>query len=353
MRKLFLLCLFFLLIFPIYAQEGGAWEVYLERDIDAAGTDRLLFINLLNGELTSAQVNGENFTPLSDYLLYFDTVNRAVMTVRPDGTVSPHPFITLGDARRVDWILSSDYRLIAWTLTYGEANSLSTVTSLAAPNGANQRLVLTDGPRSDGARVLPVAFSLDNTSLVLDSQPDSIGELVPYRQYAALSRFSLTDGSITTMQGEPGCFCAAALRAGQFVRLTLSNSRGGFDVQVYSSRSIEARTIASLGLSNYTQGGEILIAPDGNLAVYALSQVEFGVADPEVQSLLILIDLANYSQVQLSEPISSYIKPLSWTDDNSAILLSIPQRNGTWKINLADRELVQVAEATYLGLLEQ
>jgi hypothetical protein len=351
MRKFFLIC-FFLLIIPSKAQEAGAWEVYIERDIDAVGTDRLLFVNLLSGELSSAQVNGENFTPLSDYLLYFDTVNRAVMTVRPDGTVSPHSFILLGDARRVDWVLSSDRRLIAWTLTYGDANSLSTVTSIAAPNGADQRLVLSDGPRSDGARVLPVAFSLDNSSLILDSQPDTIGELVPYRQYAALSRFSLVDGSITAMQGEPSCFCAAALRAGEFVRLRLSNERGGFDVQVYSNRNPEARTIESLGLAEYTQGGEILIAPDGNLAVYVLSQVEFGVADPSVQSLLILIDLVNYTQVSLSEAINSYIKPLSWTDDNSAILVSIPQRNGTWKISLSDGELVQVAEATYLGVLE-
>ena len=48
MRNVFLFCLF-LLVFPIYAQSGGAWELYLERDIDANGTDRLLFINLLNG----------------------------------------------------------------------------------------------------------------------------------------------------------------------------------------------------------------------------------------------------------------------------------------------------------------
>jgi hypothetical protein len=351
MRKLVFLFLC-LLIFPSSAQESGAWEAYLERDIDALGTDRLLFINVLTGELTSAQVNGENFTPINDYLLYFDTVNRAVMTVRPDGTVSPHPFIILGDARRVDWVLSADRRLIAWTLTYGEPNSLSTVTSVAAPNGTEQRLVLTDGPRGDGARVFPVAFSLDNNSLILDSQPDSIGDLVPYRQYAALSRFSLVDGSITAMQGEPSCFCAAAVRAGQFLRLTLGAGRGGFDVQVYNNRNSEGRTIESLGLSDYTQGGEILIAPDGSLAVYVLSQVEFGVANPEVQSLLILVDLTNYSQRQLSEPISSYLKPFAWTDDDSAVLVSIPQRNGTWKISLDTGELVQVAEASYIGLLE-
>lgn len=351
MRKVFLFCLF-LLVLPTYAQSSGAWELYLERDIDANGTDRLTFINLLNGEMTTAEVNGENFTPLSDYVLYLDPVNRAVMTARPDGTTITHPFILMGDARRVDWVLSSDRRLIAWTLTYGESNSLSTVTSIASPNGANQQLVLSDGPRSDGARVMPVAFALDNSALVIDSQPDLIGELVPYRQYAALSRLSFVDGTISAMQGEPGCFCAAALRAGQFLRLTISSQRSGFDVQVYSNRSTEARTIESLGLSDYTQGGEILIAPDGNLAVYVLSEVQLGQPDTEVQSVIVLVDLVNYTQRQLSVPISSYLKPFAWTDDDSAVLVSIPQRNGTWKISLETGELVQIAEATYLGLLE-
>jgi hypothetical protein len=346
-----LLCLAFA-ISPSKAQETShtAWEVYVERDIDANGTDRISFLDLLIGDITSAEVVGERFTLLDDYLLYFDLSNRAVMTIRPDGTVSPHPFIRLQDARRADWLISSDNRLIAWTLTYGEANSLSTVTSIANPSGTNQRVVLSDGPRNDGVRVFPVAFSVDNSALILDSQPDGIGDLIPYRQYASLFRLSLIDGEITSLPDEASCFCAAALRAGQFLRLSATTR--GFAVRVYDLENGESQTITTLGLVNYTLGGDILISPDGNMAVYALSQVEIGTTPLIVRTVLILINLQSMTQIQLSEPISSYIHPVKWTEDRSAILLTIPERNGTWKINLDTGELVRVAEATFIGVLE-
>ena len=41
----------------------GSWEIYVERDVDANGTDRLLFLNLLTGDITTAEVVGERFTP--------------------------------------------------------------------------------------------------------------------------------------------------------------------------------------------------------------------------------------------------------------------------------------------------
>lgn len=346
-----LLCVSFV-ISPSTAQETlhTPWEIYVERNIDENGTDRLSFLDLLTGDIKTAEVVGERFTPLDDYLLYYDRANRAVMTVRPDGTVSPHPFIQLQDARRVDWIISSDNRLIAWTLTYGESSSLSTVTHIARPSGINQRVVLSDGPRSDGARVLPVAFSVDNNTLILDSQPDGIGELAPYRQYASLFQLSLIDGEITALPGEPDCFCAAALDAGQFIRLSATTR--GFDVRVYNLENGESQTITTLGLVNYTLGGDILIAPDGKMAIYALSQAEIGTNPLNVRTVLILINLETMTQIQLSEPITSYIHPMKWTEDHSAILLTIPERNGTWKIDLNTGELVRVAEATYIGTLE-
>jgi hypothetical protein len=347
-----LLCLLFSIFNTVKAQEIShtSWEIYVERDIDANGTDRLLFLNLLTGDITTAEVIGERFTPLNDYILYYDLVNRAVMTAYPDGTLSQHPFIQAQNARRVDWVISSDNRLIAWTLTYGEANTLSTITSIATPTGTNQRVVLNDGPRSDGARVLPVAFSVDNSALILDSQPDAIGDLAPYRQYASLFRLSLSDSEISLLPDEPHCFCAAALRAGEFVRLFATPF--GFDVHVYDLESGLSQTIASPNLIDYTLGGNILISPDGDRVVYALSQVDIRTTPITIKTVLMLVDLERMSQAQLSEPIRSYVYPIKWTEDNTAILFIIPDHNGTWKIDLNSGELLRVAEASYVGVLE-
>lgn len=352
-RSFFLIALF-LIPLATSAQDDNrtTWEIYLERDIDASGTDRLQFINLLSGEVSILEVNGERYTPLGDYLLYFDALSRTMMTARPDGTTTLHPFIQLGAARRVDWIVSSDERLIAWTLTYDNADGLTTVTTVAHPNGTNQNLVLSDGPRNDGVRVFPVAFTVENSGLILDSQPDGIGDIAPYRQYANLFQLSLIDGLISPLSNEPGCFCAASLRAGTLMRLAITSDFSGFDVAVSDFPDGDIQLISSPGLVNYTQGGNILISPDGTHAVYALSQVEINSIEPLVRSVIMMVNLETMTQTQLSQPITNYLQPLFWTENNTAVLMSIPGRNGTWKIDLSTGELLRIAANTYIGLIE-
>lgn len=332
--------------------ENSTWEVYIEYNIDDLGTDRVQFINLITGDVTLTDIDGENYTPLDNYLLYYDRINGMVMTARPDGTLTPHPFIQLGAARRVDWIVSSDQRLLAWTLTYDSDEGLTTVTSTATPAGTNQNLVLTDGPRNDDVRVLPVAFTVENSSLLMDSQPDGIGELAPYQQYANLFQLSLIDGTITPAQDAPTCFCAASLRAGELVRLAITSDFSGFDVSVYDLATQQSQLIPSIGLVNYTQGGNILISPDGANAVYALSQIEIEATEPTVRTVIMLVDLQTSTQRQLSDPLDTYLRPIRWTEDNTAVLFGMPDRNGTWKIDIVTGELVRVANATYIGILQ-
>jgi len=351
---LLILCL--ILLFPVFVQaqdsERATWEIYVEYDVDDTGLDRVQFLNLLTGETVALDINGENYTAPGNYLLYFDRINRQVMTATPDGTTIIHPFIQMGAARRIDWVVSSDERLIAWTLTYDNDGVLTTVTSVATPQGTNQDLILSDGPRNDGVRVLPVAFTVDNSSIIMDSQPDGIGDLAPYRQYANLFQLSLLDGTITPLAGEPGCFCAASLRADKLVRLAITADFSGYDVAVYNMLTGESQTIASPGLVNYTQGGNILISPDGTRAVYALSQVEISATEPDVRTVIMLVDLENLTQTQLSQPITSYLRAMRWTEDNTAVLFTIPGRNGTWKMLLETGELERISTANYIGVIE-
>lgn len=351
---IFLCLLLCLIAFPVSAQDDSpaSWEIYIERDIDDTGLDRVQFINILNGEIETVEVNGDRYTPLGNYLLYFDVTNRMVMTAHPDGNTAPHGFIQLGAARRVDWIVSSDERLIAWTLTYDNAGGITTVTTVANPNGTNQNLVLSDGPRNDGVRVFPVAFTVENSGIILDSQPDGIGDIAPYRQYASLFQLSLLDGAITPLAGTPGCFCAASLRAGKMIRLAITANFSGFDLEVYDFLSGETAVIESTGLVNYTQGGNILISPDGTRAVYALSQVNLDSNDAPVRTVLMLVNLETLTQEQIIDPVTGYLNPIGWTENNSTILVSIPDRNGTWKVDDDTGDLLRVANSTYAGLIE-
>ena len=64
-----------------------------------------------------------------------------------------------------------------------------------------------------------------------------------------------------------------------------------------------------------------------------------------------LVDLQLMTQAPLTDPITTFVEPLAWTEDNTAIIFTSRQRDGTWKINLSDGKLDKVANATYLGKL--
>ena len=357
LRHKLLLVLPFIFIFSLaHAQSlSRTWEVYMVRGVTASGLDRLTFIDVLNGEMLTTEVAGERYSIIGDDVLYFDYVNQRVMMVGVDSIPRPHPWLQLDNtARRIDWVLSNDGRFVAWTQTYGVSNSLSTVTSLATLDGTDRREILLDGPR-DGIRVMPVAFSFDDTELVMDAQPDGIGQFAAYTQFAGLFTVRTDDGAIQTLPGEPACFCAAGFSGDLFVRLSLTNDLRGFDLIVRNLRANILSTIAAqTPLTNVTQAGDVLISPDGALAVYALSNISaFGTPSQTVQTVFMLADLRAMTQRPLTNPITTYVHPLRWTEDNTAIIFTSPQVNGTWKIKLSDGELQKVADETLIGTLTQ
>lgn len=329
--------------------EVRPWQVFLQRDIDSLGADRLIFINPFTDEETSVEVNGERYTPAGDGVIFFDPGANRVMVAMPNADVREHPFIQPGnDTRRVDWLVSPDHSTLAWTLTGGDTG-LTTITTVANLNGTNPRQVLMDGPR-DGIRALPVAFNADKTVLYMDFQPDGIADFTPYPQFAGLFALDLASGSWERLPGEPGCFCGAGFGAGLLLRLAVSPDLSGFDLRVVNLEGDVEQTLPGLRLRNYTQAGDVVISPDGTRAVYALAQVrDFGRPGQSIQTVFVLVDLQTQTQTALTEPITTFVEPLAWTEDRSAVLLTSRQRDGTWKISLGDGRLVKVAEATYLG----
>jgi hypothetical protein len=326
--------------------------VFLQRNVDGAGTDRLTFIDVVTGEAVPVEVIGERYTLLPDEVMYFDPTRNLVMTARTDGRSIPHAFIQLGSgARRVDWLVSADGVEIAWTLTQGAPESLTTITTVANLDGTNPRQVLTDGPRN-GIRAMPVAFNKDHSVLYMDFQPDGFSEFTPYPQYAGLFALDLTSLEWQYLPDEPGCFCGAGLGNGLFLRLKVSTDLTGFDLNIYNLAAEVKQTVPAQPFRNFTQAGDIVVSPDGRLAVYALSAIQdFGRPNQSVATVFMLVDLETLTQQPLTDSITTFVEPLAWTEDNTAIIFTSRQRDGTWKINLSDRRLDRVADATYLGVV--
>ncbi len=313
-------------------------------------SNRLTFVDLLTGDMTDIAVNGDHFTVVRSSVIYYDRAHRRVVVATPDGRLLPHAFIQPAEGvNRIDWHVAPDEQTIAWTATSGEPSALTTQTWVAGIDGEDARMVFSDGPR-DGIRAYPVAFNSDKSLLYMDYQPDTIGDLTPFRQYAGLFALDLLSGETHALPGEPGCFCGAGIGANTLLRMTAAPGGGGFNLRIRGLNNGTETTLPPI--NNDTQGGDVLIAPDGSRAVYALAQINgFGTAAQSVQTVIVLVDLLNLTQYALTAPSDRLLRPVAWTEDDSAVLLTDPAAMTTWKVTVRDGALEAVANGLYLGTL--
>lgn len=341
---------------------SSAYTVFTRRVEGDPASRELIFVDAVTSEQTVLTLRGERFTISGQQVLFYDPSRARVMVATPDGETTEHPFMQMVvppegvSARRIDWVATRDGKLLAWTQTNADASGqLSTVTQFAHADGEDQRIILSDGPRQDGLRAMPVAFNNSHMRLYMDYQPDGVTGLTAYPQYAGLFTLELNEAQPTPqfLPGEPGNFTGAGFGSGYFLRLSLTPDLAAFDVRVYGLDAGLDWTISALRLRGFTQAGDILVSPDGQYAVYALSQItRFGTPEQAIQTVFMLVDLTDMSQVELTDPITEFVRPAAWTEDDTAVIFTSPQRDGTWKISLNDQNLVKVAEATYLGVLD-
>ena len=362
MRSLSLVALLIFLTAPALGQDGlGAglqrqsWDIFTRRNVaDPLQTD-VLFIDLLTGQQTAVVASGERFTLTDSGVIFFDTVEKRVKLVRSDGIIRDHPFIKItADGHRVDWAVSRDGAHIVWTISREvETDKLITATWLADVAGAEIRELLVYGPRA-GIQLLPIDFGANRGEIFMEVHADGSENLSPYtRRTGLFSLLALEDELVTrALPGDLACFCAVGFGANLMLRLAPNPEMSGLDVEIYRLDGGEPKVIPALSRGNYSDAGNILLSADGKHAVYALSQIrESGEASDDIRSVLVHVDIENLRQRIAGGPIADLLRPLSFTDENRAVLITTQRGDATWKIDLAGGSVVEVAEAVYLGQL--
>jgi hypothetical protein len=109
--------------------------------------------------------------------------------------------------------------------------------------------------------------------------------------------------------------------------------------------------IAPPGIA-HLQAGNLLFSRDGTLAVYTSAR---GVAPakgvPPEQYMLVLVDMTRRQQRVLTDALKSNLRPVAFEADNSTILLTNLDKDGTYKFSLKDGTLLQDSAYTFLGTI--
>ncbi len=363
-RSLWLLVLLVGLIGEPVAQAQRGYqspvEVYVMRAPPHAdgGLSRLFFIDPVTSEAITADVRGDRFTIVGDYVLYQDPVTQAMFRAWPDGRAEPHPFIQPApETQRIDWVVSPNRQWIAWMLTNRVAGGqIQTITTLAHADGTAPRVILTDGPDAF-LRAVPIALT-DAGLFFFDRQPQGVGGYFFYPQYASIYRLN-TDAEAPTpelLPFEPNCFCGAGISAdGQFfARLERVSDRGGYGLRLWDLAAGVDSFAPSLAVA-YEMAGAVLVAPGGRQAVYSLANnlaIDSAGSGRERFMLAVMDAESGTQRPVLYNHFLVPLLPLAWTEDGSGVLLYNPRQDGTWKLILETGEVRQVAGATLVGVIE-
>ncbi len=340
-----------------FGVQGHSWDVYLQTDPTSPDVTVITFVDLLTGDATAVSTSGERYTLLDDAVLYFDVADEQVKLVRPDGDIREHPFISKSSADyRIDWTVSADGQQIAWAVSQqSDDRQLTTAIMLADHSGSQIRRLLSYGPR-EGIRLLPVAFGADGASLYIDVHADGAEYASPYPRRSNIFLLDFSGEGVATrlLPGEAACFCAVGFGKGVMLRLAPSGEPDSTQVEIYDIDTGAARVIAPVSRGDYDESGNVLVSPDDAIAVYALTRASgLRASDEELRTVLVLADIVNARQRVIGSALNALARPIMYTEDNSAVLFALEGSAGTWKLQLNDGQVIKVAEATYLGLLNE
>lgn len=333
---------------------GHNWAVFLRHNSAAPAETAVIFVDLLTGETTNALTRGERHTLIDDGVLYFDGNDLQVKLVKPDGLIREHPFLVMksGDFR-IDWAVANDGRQIAWAISRQGSDGLATSLMVADAGGSDIRQLLSYGPRP-GIRLVPVAFDRVADALYVAVHVEGTEEATAYARHSGLFRLDYSAENVATsaLTNDQPCFCAVGFGDDVWLRLVSEDRTSGIELEIHELSTGTMRVVPPISMGSYEEAGNLLVSSDGAVAVYALSQVSgLNSLREDIRSVAVLVDLENARQMVVNYPMSNLVRPIAFTEDNSAVLLRQEGRDGTWKMQLDDGETVMVANDTFLGII--
>ncbi len=334
---------------------SASWDVFLRLGPDNAKETRIVFVDLLTGEATETVASGEGHTLIDAAVLYFDTAERKVRLVKPDGVIRDHPFIAVNASdSRIDWVVDDYGGKVAWSISRtNDTGALTTNLMVADAAGAEIRELLVYGPRP-GIRLIPLAFDSSGSALYVEVHADGTEDVNAYTRRSGLFALDFGGQNVATrpLSGERACFCAVGFGGARWLQLVAREGTGGGELEIHDISNGTTRRIPPVSLGEYKEAGNILTSPDGKLAVYALSRVTgFAGGQQEINTVMVLADLESARQMVVNYPMTALAQPLRWTEDNSAVLFTQVGSGATWKMQISDGSTVKVADGVYLGTI--
>jgi hypothetical protein len=339
---------------PARAQDTVIRQIDVFVDQPAgSSTSTIYFLDALSGLSTVVNVeNGQHFTLVGDYVLYEKTHTGAIMTANRDGILSPHPFIqhTI-DTEAIWWVTSPDRAAIAWVRV--SAAGLSEAY-IAWADGRDLRQLPIATPRPP-LTLYPIALNTSRTQFFYDSAHPATD--TPYPAFEHIMMYDISNELFDTPPGEPNCLCGAAISSDGRILARLETTqiapeeRGPFALRIWDLPTNASFFIPPPDV-DYRFAGDLVLNDFGTFAVYSAAAGVGAEANiVEEAYVLMMVDVVAQQQRVLAGPGPVRYRPVSFIDEDSALLLTSAAESATYKLDLASGDLLQVSDRIYLGTI--
>jgi hypothetical protein len=321
--------------------EGGAYDVFFNSQI-AGSKAGVFFVDVRTGVSSTAITATDELLLVGNVVLFRDPTTGSVMAASTTGAVTPYPGVTTGDY--FSWVASANHHWVTWAVGRRQGNSLVTELYLADAGGTQKSVPLrTSSTKNIGIR--PLAVSDDGAVIYYtrEEQQDAVSHL----RGGASEVYQLTvaTGEPTLLSNEPCKDCVTAISTDGRRALRLGSAARGIAGTLYD---LSPRLIAlTLNLEGVDQ--KVLsayMAPGNNQAFYSVLQGSGANVGPYS---IIALDLVSKTQRMILANSAVGLRPIQLEQD--ALLLTTPDKDGTYKLSVSTGTLTQVSAYTYLGTL--
>ena len=347
------------MLFPetlAHTQSPGSFDVFYSANV-VKGKTGLFFVDARTGLSNSVAINGEQYTALTNGVLFRESDSHLIKIAYPDGRIELYtPMQPSGPNLRLEWAVSQNRKWIVWTTSRTEGQSLIGDTYLLPVGGQDKRQVLHSSS-TNGVVTIPLAVTNDGSAIFYTRQGDP--DPNAYQLFPAVAdayKLDVESGQSAQMPGEPKCACAAAFSADgkQFLRLETPDNQQGFNARLWDL-TIKTDQLIGAPLQNaasaFRQAGYMLFSPDGRLAVYTAAHGIPPTKNSPERYFIVLVDVERREQRILTDPLISALRPVAFKSDNSAVLLAGTTKDGTYKVTLQDGDFLQVSAYSFLGTI--